>query len=55
MEYPRTWDNINRYKLSNLTKLVHSLVSICPIYGLWDSTALLFARLQDTETGKEEE
>ena len=52
---PKIWGNSNRYKVAHLTKYGQSLVSLWPLYRFLNTTALLFTRHQDTETGQEEE
>ena len=49
-EDPWIWDNSNGYKVANLTKYGQSLVSLCPLYRVWNTTAILCARLWYTKT-----
>ena len=55
MKDPQSWDNSNRYKVANLTKQGYIIVSLWPLCRVWNTTALLCARLRETDTGQEED
>ena len=49
------WRDYKIYSIVNITKYGQIIVFLRPLYKVWNTTALIYARLQDTDTGQREE